>query len=80
MASNCIGNSNDLLGASVFKTALDEKVAETVDHQRIRLADDRPNDVVFLFSRADFELLLQENGRLLIVVADYLVHDVFPIA
>jgi len=64
----------------MLKTALNEKVAESVYHQRIRLADNCLDNVVFLFSRTHFELLLQENGRLLIVVANYLVHNVFPVA
>lgn len=42
--------------------------------------DDGLNDLVLLLSSANFELLLQEDRSLLIIVADDLVNDVLPVA
>ena len=64
----------------MFEAALDQEVAEPIDHERIRLSHDRLHDRVFLLRRAHLKLLLQEDGRLLVVVGDDLVHDVPPVA
>ena len=63
----------------MLKAALHEEVAEAVDHQRIRLCNDGLYDLILLLRRADLELLLQEDGGLLIIVADDLVDNVFPV-
>ena len=80
VATDSVGNSNDLLGGTVLKAALDQEIAEAVDHQRICLSDDGFNDFIFLLDGPDLELLLQEDGRLLIIVADNLIDDISPIA
>jgi hypothetical protein len=64
----------------VLKASLNEEVSKAIDHQRVGLRHNGFNNVVLLLGRADLELLLQENGRLLVVVADDLVYDVFPVA
>ena len=63
----------------MLEAALDEEVAKSVDHEWVGLTDNCFNDFVFLLSCSDLELLLKENGRLLIIAADNLIHDVFPI-
>lgn len=79
VAPDGVGNGHDLLGGAMFKAALDEEITEPIYHERIRLASNRLDYIVFLFSCADFELLLEENGCLLVITADDLVNDVFPI-
>lgn len=73
-------DGNDLIGCSMLEATLDEEVSKAIYHQRVCLADDCLDDIKLLVGCADFQLLLQENGCLLIVVAYNLVHDVFPIA
>ena len=80
MASNRLRNLDDLLRRAMLETALNKEVPETVDHQRIGLRDDGFNNVILLLRGPNLELLLEEDGRLLIIVADDLVHDVLPIA
>ena len=74
-----IGNGNHLLWCSMLEATLYEEVAKTIDHQRVSLGDNSLDDLILLLDRANFELLLQEDGSLLVVVADDLVDDVFPV-
>jgi hypothetical protein len=69
-----------LFGGAVFKAALDEEIAKPIYHERICLTSNGLDDIEFLFSCADFELLLKEDGCLLVITANDLVNDVFPIA
>ena len=63
----------------MLETTLHEEISEAIDHQRISLSNNSFNDLVLLLHRADFELLLQEDGGLLVVVANDLVDDIFPV-
>ena len=78
MDSICYGH--DLFGRAMFEAALDQEVAKAIDHERICLVDNRFHYFELLLSRADFQLLLQEDGGLLIVAAHNFVHDVLPVA
>jgi hypothetical protein len=80
VAANRLGNLDDLLRSTVLKASLDQEVAKPVDHERIGLGYDCLDNVVLLLRGPDLELLLQEYGRLLVIVADNLVDDVLPVA
>lgn len=79
VATDGFGNLDDLLWSAVLEAALNEKVAKTIDHERIGLGNDRLDNIVLLLRGADLELLLKEDGRLLVVVADDLVNNVLPV-
>lgn len=79
IAMNGISNGNDLLRSAVLEAALDEKVAKAVDHERIGLVDDGLDNLELLLGGADFQLLLQKDRGLLVVVAYNLVDNVFPV-
>ena len=79
VAMNGISNSDNLLRSTMLEAALDQEVAETIDHQGVGLVDDRLDNLELLFSGTDLELLLQEDRRLLVIVAHDFVNDVFPI-
>lgn len=64
----------------MFEAALYQKVAKAIYHQRVSLCNDGLDNLEFLFHGANLELLLQENGSLLVVIADDFVDDVFPVA
>lgn len=64
-----------MLRCAVFETTLDEKVTETVDHEWMTVSDDSVDDFVFLGLRCDFELLLQEERRLLITLTNDFFND-----
>ena len=64
----------------MLKAALNQEVAKTVNHQGVGLSDDSLDYFVFLFRSADFQLLLEEDGGLLVVVTDNLVDDILPVA
>lgn len=78
-AFDCIGNGDNLLSRSMLEAALNEEIPKPIHHERIGLAGNRFDDLVFLFRCANLELLLQENGCLLVVTADNFVHNIFPI-
>lgn len=63
----------------MLEATLNEKVAKTIDHQGIGLIYYSFHNVVLLISSTDFELLLQKNGGLLVIVADNLVHYILPV-
>ena len=73
-------DSDDLVRCAVLEATLNEEVAEAVDHQRVCLVDDGLNNLKLLLSCAHLELLLQEDGRLLIIVAHNLVNNILPVA
>lgn len=58
---------------SILKASLDEKIAESIRHQRHRSGNDRIDDISLLFGRSYLELLLKENGCLLVRRDDDLV-------
>jgi hypothetical protein len=64
----------------MLKATLNQKVSETVNHQRVSLSDDRLNNVILLLSGTYLELLLQEYRSLLIIVADDFINNILPIA
>lgn len=64
----------------MLEATLHEEVSEAVDHQGISLSDNSFNDLVLLLHCANFELLLQEDRGLLIIVANNLVDYVLPVA
>lgn len=80
IAVDGVGDGNDLLRCAMLEAALNEEVTETVNHERIRLVNDGADNLELLLSSADLELLLQEDGGLLIVAANNFVHDVLPVA
>lgn len=77
---DCISNGDHLVRRPMLETALNEKVAESIDHQRISLAYDRLDNVKLLFNCSDLEFLLEKDGSLLVIVTDNLVHNVLPVA
>jgi hypothetical protein len=74
------GNLDDLLGSAMFKAALDEEVAKSVDHQGVCLGHNGLDNLVLLLRGAHLELLLKENRGLLVIVAHNLVDNVLPVA
>ncbi len=80
VAPNRLGNLDHLLRCSMFEAALDQEIAEAVDHQGISLGNDGFNDLVLLFRSANLEFLLEEDGGLLVVVTDNLVDNILPVA
>lgn len=80
VTTDFVGDGDDLLLCAVFEAALDQEVTEAIDHQFIGLGNDGLYDLILLFWRAHFELLLEEDRGLLVVVADDLIHDVLPVA
>lgn len=80
IAVDGVGNGDDLLWSAMFEAALNEEVAEAIDHQRVCLINNGADDLKLLLSGADFELLLKEDGSLLVVTAHDLVHDILPVA
>lgn len=80
VALDGVGYGNDLLRSSMLEAALNKKVAKTINHERVRLMCDGFDDIIFLFSCSNFELLLKKDRGLLIVVADNFVHYIFPVA
>src|SRR5699024_8925046 len=72
IASDGLRNFDDLLRRAMLKAALDEEVSEAIDHQGIGLGNDRFDNVILLLGRANLELLLEEDGCLLVIVANNL--------
>lgn len=46
-----------LVWSTVLEAALDEKITETIDHERVCLRDDSLYDLVFLICSANLEFL-----------------------
>ena len=80
ITANGVRDGNDLFWSSMLEAALDEEVAKAVDHEWICLGDNGLHNLILLFDCANFKLLLQEDGSLLVVVAYDLVDNVFPVA
>jgi len=79
VAADRIGNGDDLIRCTVLEASLNEEVPKAVDHERVCLSDDSINNVTLLLGGGDFELLLQENGGLLIVALHNLVDNELPV-
>jgi hypothetical protein len=80
VTTNSLCNGHHLLRRAMLEAALDQEVTETVDHEWIGLVDDGLHDVKLLLWRAKFQLLLKEDGSLLVIAANNLVDDVAPVA
>lgn len=80
IAADSLSDGNYLIMCTMFEAALNKEIAEPVDHQSIRLRNDRFDDFVLLFRSAHLELLLEKDGSLLIVVTDDLVDNILPVA
>ena len=63
-----------------LEAALNKEVAKAVDHEWVGLSNNRLNNLVLLLNSAHFELLLQENRSLLVIVANDFVNNIFPVA
>jgi len=79
VAANSFSDFDHLLRCPMLKATLNKKVTETINHQWICLSNNSFYDIIFLLSSADLELLLKKYGSLLIVVADNLVDNIFPV-
>lgn len=80
VATNSLCDLDDLVGKAMLETALDKEVTKAVNHEGVGLGNDGLNYVVLLLLSSNLELLLQEDGRLLVIVADNLVDDILPVA
>lgn len=61
IASNRIGDGDNLIGRSVLEAALNQEVSEAVDHEGVSLVCNGLDNIVLLLSSANLELLLQED-------------------
>lgn len=64
----------------MLEAALDQKITKAIDHEGVCLSNNGLDNFVLLLRSSDFELLLEEDRSLLVVVADNLVDDVLPVA
>jgi hypothetical protein len=80
IATDGLSDLNHLLWCSVFEAALHEEIAKTVNHQCISLSNNSLDNIKLLLIGANFELLLKEDGSLLIVIANDFVNNVLPVA
>jgi len=80
VASDGIGNGDNLLGCAMFEATLNEKVTKAVDHELVSLGDNGLNKLKLLLWRRHFQFLLQEDGCLLVVADNNLVDNVLPVA
>lgn len=80
IAADGLRNFDDLLRCAVLEAALDQKVTKAVNHQRIGLGHNGFDDVILLLGSPNLEFLLQEDGSLLVIVANNLVNNVLPVA
>lgn len=80
ISSYRIGNCDHLLRSAVFEATLNKEIAKSVDHEWVSLTNDGLDDVVLLLCRPNLEFLLKEDRRLLVIVANNFVHNVFPVA
>lgn len=79
VTSNGFCNLNNLVGCSMLKASLNQKVSKAVDHQGIGLRNNCFDNIVLLLCGANLELLLEEDRCLLIIVAYNLVDNIFPV-
>jgi len=80
VASNGLSDLDDLFRSSVLEAALNQEVTKAIDHQWISLCDNSLNYIILLLSSANFELLLEKDGSLLIIIADDLIDNILPVA
>lgn len=79
VAADSTSNGLDLLRSTVLEAALDEEIAEAVDHEGISLVNDGLDDLVLLVLSTDLELLLQEDRGLLVIAVNNLVDNILPV-
>ena len=79
VTTDSVGDSDDLLRRSMLEAALHEEIPEAIHHQWVSLSDNGLDDFILLFNSADFEFLLKEYRRLLVIVAHDLVNDILPV-
>lgn len=75
-----VGDSDDLLWCTMLEAPLNKEVAESVDHQWIRLGDDCLDYLELLLDSTNLELLLKEDRSLLVIAMNDLVDDELPVA
>lgn len=63
----------------MLKAALNKEVSKPVHHQWVCLRDYSVHNGMFLLWSTNLELLLEENGSLLVIVADNFVNYIFPV-
>lgn len=80
VSADSFSNFDDLFRSTMLKAALNKKISKSVHHQWVRLGDNGFDNFVLLLWGAHFQLLLQENGSLLVIIADNLVNDVLLVA
>jgi hypothetical protein len=80
IATNRLCNFDYLFRGAIFETPLNEEVAKAIDHQWISLGNNGLYNVILLLRSTDLQLLLEEYGCLLIVVAHNFIHDILPVA
>jgi hypothetical protein len=80
VASDSFSYLDNLLWSTMLEAALDKEIAKAIDHQWIGLSDNGLNNIIFLLSRPNFELLLKEDRCLLVIIANNLIDNVLPVA
>lgn len=80
VSTDGFSNLDDLLWSAMLEAALDKEIAKAIDHKRISLGNNGFHNLILLLRSSDLELLLKEDRRLLIIVADNLVDNILPIA
>jgi hypothetical protein len=70
-----LSNLDYLLMSTMFKATLNQEVAEAINHQVVSLSNDGIDDIKLLLRRARLELVLQEDGSLLVIVLDDSIDD-----
>lgn len=80
VASNSFSNLDDLLWSTMLEATLDKEVAKAVNHQRVGLGHNGLDNIILLLSCPNLEFLLKKDGRLLVIVANNLIDNVFPVA
>lgn len=69
----------NLILRSMLEAPLNKEISKSINHQLVCLCNNSLYNSVLLFDRANLELLLQEYGCLLIIIADNLINNIFPI-
>ena len=80
IATDSISNLYDLLRSSMLEATLNQKIAKAINHERIGLSNNGFDDIILLLCSTNFELLLEENRSLLVIIANNLVDNVLPVA
>ena len=64
----------------MLEATLNQKIAKAINHERIGLSNNGFDDIILLLCSTNFELLLEENRSLLVIIANNLVDNVLPVA